>query len=113
MDFNFLGELGPQGMLVLAIWFAMMFIKNIPFVPKWIRPFIACAMGAAGWLFVGDPGSVPYKMRNPEVSLALHGFLIGALAACSNNGLQLFLKRKGASIDDTETINKDDISTYE
>ncbi len=107
-DFQQILTLGPHVLLVLGIQFGMMFVKGIPRVPKWALPFAACLIGMFVFPLICDAGKVGYSMPSPTTGLRLHGFLLGAFAACSNHAFQLFLKSRGLTLPtgDTEMITK-------
>lgn len=102
MDINFLFQLAPPVVLLLALNVLGLAIKKSP-VPDWLIVWILPAVGAALYPHIADwTGSTPYSVKHPIVLNALYGVAIGGCAVWGNQLLRETLGafKKGKS-DDT------------
>ena len=93
MDINFLFQLAPPLVLMLALNVVGLAVKKSP-IPSWLIVWILPAIGAALYPHIADwTGAPSYDVQHPAVLNALYGVAIGGAAVWGN---QLFRQTLGA-----------------
>lgn len=70
---NQLTNLPAAAMVIVCVWAFGYILRGLPEVPNRYIPAGTVVLAVAVNVWVGDTGSVNYKVRNPEVQLGLAG----------------------------------------
>lgn len=96
----------PPIALALALNAVGLALKRSP-IACWLIPFILPILGAAAYPFIAEPGKVNFECRNPDLLLAIYGFVIGSGSVGINQMLRQFLDRRNED-GDTKFLKKTD-----
>lgn len=96
----------PPIALALALNAIGLALKKSP-VACWLIPFILPALGAGIYPFIAEAGKVNFECRNPDMLLAIYGFVIGSGSVGINQMLRQFLDRRNED-GETKFLKKDE-----
>lgn len=94
----------PPIALAIALNLLGLALKKSP-IQNWIIPLALPVAGAIAYPFIAESGKINFECKNPDMLLAVYGFVIGSGSVGLNQMLRQFLDRKNGS-GNTEFLKK-------
>lgn len=96
----------PPIALALALNAIGLALKKSP-LQSWLIPLLLPTIGAVAYPFIAEVGKVNFECRNPDLLLAIYGFVIGSGSVGLNQMLRQFLDRRNED-GETKFLKKDE-----